>query len=103
LEGQELPINFVFDAKNPKYKVVVRAYTFGQFRLQLCEWFEENIVREACTYDRMTAIKVKDEIAMADDPEAYLNSLAKPWNCEYPNGRIRLDNMPPISIKGSDA
>ena len=49
LESQELPINFVFDAKNPKYKVVVRAYTFGQFRLKLCEGTEYNLVREACT------------------------------------------------------
>lgn len=98
MEDVELPINFRFEAINAYYWVIVRQYLLGQFRLQLIKWdlFDVNgiIVRECCTYDRMTAVKTKDAICQAVDPEAYLQSLATEYNCEGPGQRIRLDNKP---------
>ena len=42
----------------------------------------------------MTALR----LTVADDPEAFCRELAQPWNCESPNGRIRLDNEPPPDV-----
>ena len=93
-EDVELPINFQFKHPNGKHLLVIRQYLYGQWRLQLCKLTEEEIVREACTYKRETAVAIKDAIHNAEDPEAYMESLAAGWNCEFKGGRIRLDNKP---------
>jgi hypothetical protein len=97
MEDVELPINFEFKCKNQDYRVVVREYLFGQWRLQLVshsrhstQW--DKIEREACTYHITTAIKVRDEISDAADPKGYMEGLATAYNCEGPGQRIRLDN-----------
>lgn len=94
------PIEFevAFDCINKDYKVVARAFTFRQFRLQLLRKHfatgQFEIVREMCTYELMTAITMRDGICSCTRPEEYMESFARPWNCEVKGGRIRLDNKP---------
>lgn len=84
------------------YIVRVRAYLFGQYRIQLIDermpdLFTEGegtIVRELCTYQAKTAGTVAARIAAAADPEAEAETYAAPHNCEGKGGRIRLDNVP---------
>lgn len=84
------------------YIVLVQPYLLGQFRIQLCDkrkpdpWAPKDgqIVREMCTYDGPKATEIIATLVTCDDPEAYCESLSKPWNCEHPGGRIRLDNKP---------
>lgn len=97
MEDVELPLNFTFKCKNQGYYVVIRQFLFGQYRLQLVKRnaLDGDIVREACTYDLLTAIGTRDAICAADIPEAYMESLATKDNCEYQGGRIRLDNGKP--------
>jgi hypothetical protein len=78
---------------NTEYRVTIRAYALGQHRIQLCKGSEYNIVREACTYKGDVASHLTIELIKAKDPEALMESLAKPWNCEAKGGRIRLDNV----------
>lgn len=80
---------------NPEYDVEVWAYLLGQYRIQLSKGHPYTIVRECCTYEKGTALAVVVHLAASEDPEAYLESIAKPYNCEGPKGRIRLDNEPP--------
>lgn len=100
MEEVELPLNFRFKAKNPYYTVVVWEFLFQQRRIQLLKWDPIDldgdgvIVREACTYDLLKAIQIKDAICQADDPEGYMESLATKDNCEGPGMRIQLDNKP---------
>jgi len=88
------------DMANGNYTVLVRPYTFGQFRIQLTDLRITDdyapsghgaIVREMCTYKQDTMEKITSGLAQARDPEVYAESLVKPGNCEGPGGRIRLD------------
>lgn len=94
MTDQELPIDFQFKHPNGKHLIVVREFLFGQFRLQLCKGDEFGIVRECCTYQRPSAVMVKDLLLNSEDPEAALQDFAKPWTCEGPGLRIRLDSKP---------
>src|SRR5215203_4321209 len=91
-EDKYLPIDFQFQHPNKIHILIVRENLFKQFRLQLCKDDEYNIVREACAYHRHIAVAVKDLILSSDDPEKKLGDFAKPYNCDGPGGRIRLDN-----------
>jgi hypothetical protein len=91
----ELPINFQFKHPNGHHLLIIREFLIGQWRLQLCFQTEELIVREACTYKREVAVAVKDAYLQSGLPEVYFESLSKPWNCEGPEQRIRLDNTAP--------
>lgn len=88
---------------NPKYSILVHSYLGGQFRIQLTRvdlpdsYAPEGhgtIVREMCTYHRTTALAVVADLGGSDDPEKTARGYARPWNCESPGGRIRLDNKP---------
>lgn len=89
--------------KNPDYTVLVHGYFLGQFRIQLTDRTlpapgapegHGDIVRELCTYKPEIMEQTLAELAAAADPPSYCESKARPWNCEYPGGRIRLDNVP---------
>lgn len=77
---------------NKAYSLAIRGYLWGQHRLQLMKGDDKHIVREACTYSSSLAGNIAMALMEADDPEAYMESLAKPWNCEGNGLRIRLDN-----------
>lgn len=86
---------------NAAYTVLVKGNFGGQFRIQLTDVAKPDpgappghgsIVRELCTYKQATAVETTTAIAMSLDPEGYCEGLARPWNCEYEGGRIRLDN-----------
>lgn len=77
--------------KNPAYRVEVWPYMFGQFRIQLLNDASLDILRECCTYESARCREVLVGLAQADDPPAYLETLATPHNCEGKGGRIRLD------------
>lgn len=85
------------------HTLIVMPYLFGQFRVQLTRLDRPDtfappghgsIVRELCTYDPHLAGHVVFLLRLSADPEASCEELAKPWNCEYPGGRIRLDAKP---------
>lgn len=86
---------------NPRYSILVWPYAFGQYRIQLTDTTRQapfapaghgEIIRELCTYSPETMKQVVAELRQAGDPESVCQSLARPWNCEYIGGRIRLDN-----------
>ena len=94
---------FSGDMANESYTVLVRIFLFGQYRIQLTCLDQPDpyapighgsIVRELDSYDQTQAILTCLRLRESEDPEAYCESLAKPFNCEYPGGRIRLDNTP---------
>lgn len=80
---------------NGEYRVEVWSYAFGQYRIILMRRDDPiTMVRQMCTYKRGMFTKTVIELASAGDPESYCEALAKPWNCEAPGARIRLDNTP---------
>ncbi len=85
------------------YGIIVRNYMFGQYRIQLTDARRPDpdappghgaIVRELCTYKFPTMRAATLAMAVANDPEAYCESLANKWNCDGGTGRIRLDTLP---------
>ena len=85
---------------NENYNVLVYKYALGQMRLQLCDkrlpdrdapCAAGSIVREMCTYKLDTAVRVLSDLMASSEPEEYCRSLESPTRCEYPRGRIRLD------------
>lgn len=91
------------DMSNDEYSILIRPYAFGQYRIQLTNVTRPalgapeghgDIVREMCTYKADTMREVTKGLAAAGDPEAYCETLVRPYNCEYKGGRIRLDNRP---------
>lgn len=88
------------------HTLLIQGYAYGQFRIQLTRLggLEDrtappghgSIVRELCTYSGQTAGSVALLLRLSSDPEGACELLAKPWNCEYPGGRIRLDNTKPL-------
>ena len=83
---------------NKDYAVQVWPYLFGQFRIQLFQRStpdgEGGLVREMCTHQSETTVKISLDLKQSPDPEAFCESLARPWNCEGPGARIRLDSQP---------
>lgn len=86
-----------------RHTVVVRPYTYGQYRIQLTRIDRPDpfappghgsIVRELCTYSPGMAADVVLKLRLAADPEGFCETLAHPGNCEYRGGRIRLDTAP---------
>jgi len=86
---------------NPQYSILVMPFTFGQFRIRLTDLLNPDafappghasIVQDMCTYKKQTAESVLEKLKTAEDPLKAARSYAKPWNCEYEGGRIRLDN-----------
>jgi len=84
------------------YSVLIRPYLGGQYRIQLCGLYRSfpddtypeghgDIIREMCTYESFTAGKVLAHLRKSKDPERFCRKLTKPWNCEGPGQRIRLD------------
>ncbi len=92
-ESEIKPLVIIPPAKmaNRKYYLMVWPYLGGQFRIHLIPKWSKNPIRECCTYKMGTAIEVTGKLSQATDPEAFLQSLATPENCEGPGGRIRLD------------
>lgn len=80
------------------FRVEVWPYALGQYRIMLIQGDEDvafpNVIRQMCTYSLLTAGLVVGKLMQAVDPVEFCKSLEKPWNCEYPGGRIRLDNTP---------
>lgn len=80
------------------YHIEVWPYMLGQYRIMLIHGTDvsgfPHVTRQMCTYQRETAIDTMVKLSLAEDPEAFCRELEKPWNCEYPGGRIRLDNRP---------
>jgi hypothetical protein len=79
------------------YRVEVWPYTFGQYRIMLIHGDNPhvggpNVIRQMCTYQRAVCTDICSDLLLAADPEQYCRQLEKPWNCEGPGGRIRLDN-----------
>lgn len=88
------------EMKNPRYSIAVWAYMLGQYRIQLEDHHNPtyapqghgDIIRELCTYQKSRMELTVEAFRISEDPPAYAESLVKPWNCEGPGGRIRLDN-----------
>lgn len=81
--------------RNPDYGLVARVYSFGQYCIQLCRADRAaTIVRALCTGSARTALRVAEEIAAAENPEAQVERYARLCACEAPGGRIRLDSRP---------
>ncbi len=89
---------------NKYYTIGVQRYALGQFRIQLMDLRQPDsyapeghgaIVQEMCTYQQPTMKSVIEKLRGAKDPLEVARSYAKPWNCEFEGGRIRLDNKPP--------
>jgi hypothetical protein len=79
------------------YRIEVWPYTFGQYRIMLIKGSNPhlggpNVIRQMCTYQRGVCVQTCIDLLTTADPELYCRQLEKPWNCEYPGGRIRLDN-----------
>ena len=94
---------------NKYYTIGVQRYMMGQYRIQLCDlrvpdsYAPEghgSIVQEMCTYRQPMLKSVVQKLRAAEDPLAVARGYAKPWNCEFEGGRIRLDTEPP---EGADA
>lgn len=89
-----------------RHSILIRPYAYGQLRIQLTRTDRPDgyappghgsIVRELCTYEPRTAVRVVTLMRVAADPEAYCRTLETPHNCEAPGrGRIRLDNRAPF-------
>lgn len=88
------------------HTLIVMPFAYGQFRIQLTRLDRPDpfapighgsIVREMCTYSPHTAGNIVLMLRLAADPEAYARELERPWNCEHPGGRIRLDNCEPYT------
>lgn len=88
------------EMKNPRYSVSVWSYLLGQYRIQLEDHNNPiyapkghgDIIRELCTYQKSTMELTVEAFRISDNPPVYAESLAKPWNCEGSEGRIRLDS-----------
>lgn len=88
------------EMKNPRYSIAVWAYLLGQYCIQIEDHSHPiyapqghgDIVRELCTYSKSRMELTVEAFRLSDDPIIYAESLANPWNCEGPGGRIRLDN-----------
>lgn len=88
------------EMKNPRYSITVWSYLLGQYRIQLEDHFNPtsapaghgDIIRELCTYKKSMMELTAEAFRLSDHPPTYAESLAKPWNCEGPGGRIRLDS-----------
>ncbi len=84
--------------KNDRYEIFIVPYTFDQYRIQICDntiLVDDlpNIIREMCTYQETTKIKVVKDLIESEDPLITADTYAKPYNCEGRGGRIRLDNQ----------
>lgn len=94
--------------KNPRYSITVWSYLLGQYRIQLEDHFNPtsapeghgDIIRELCTYKKSMMELTVEAFRLSDHPPTYAESLAKPWNCEGPGGRIltRQSNWWPSRI-----
>lgn len=88
------------EMKNTRYSISVWSYTYGQYRIQLEDHQNPimapvghgDIVREFCTYKKHAMELTVEALRLSDDPPAYAASLERPWNCDGPGGRIRLDS-----------
>lgn len=88
------------EMKNTRYSIAVWAYLLGQYRIQIEDHFNPtfapnghgDIIRELCTYSKSKMELTVEAFRLSNDPPAYAESLAKPWNCEDAGGRIRLDS-----------
>ena len=89
--------------QNKNYSILVYPFTFGQFRIRLTNvkikdsYAPEghgSIIREMCTYKNATMIETVGKLMESKEPEKTAESFATPYNCEFPGGRIRLDNEP---------
>lgn len=81
------------------YRIEIWPYLFGQYRVMLIKGENRfglgpNVVRQMCTYAPEIAVKVCAKLVKSPNPEKFCRRLERPWNCEYPGGRIRLDNKP---------
>ena len=89
--------------QSPRHGILVWPYLLGQYRIQLTRIDQRDpfapaghggIVEQMCTYKPARAAEIVLALIVQDDPEAFVRSLARPWNCDGPGGRIRLDNEP---------
>ena len=90
--------------------ILVRAYAIGQFRIQITDISQGtgilgappghgDIVQEMCTYKSHTMVRAVAELMSVKDPVKLARSWAKPHNCEFPGGRIRMDNEPAVEFR----
>jgi len=79
----------------PGLHVEVHPYLLGQFRIMLMAgpWEQSPPLRQMCTYRPEVMEQMVDLLVAAPDPVAFCKTLERPWNCESPGGRIRLDNV----------
>ncbi|MGA3170327.1 MAG: hypothetical protein ABSE62_04880 [Chthoniobacteraceae bacterium] len=86
--------------RNPRYTLMVFSFVLGQFRIQITDKEVPDtdapeghggIVCEMCTYHANTMARVVRQLRMDEDPLALARSWERPWNCEGPGCRIRLD------------
>ena len=105
------PPLFEGQCNDEHHTVLVIAYNFGQIRIRITDkrkpdsWAPEghgSIVRELDSYKKDVAADCISMLMGSDDPMAYAESLAKPWNTSFVGDRIRLDNEPsrygPVSL-----
>lgn len=97
------PLIEITTLRNPHYTILVWPFMYGQYRIQLTDKRQPDffapdghgaIVQQLCTYSGPRFVETCVLLGTADDPLALARSWARPWNCESPGGRIRLDNEP---------
>jgi len=106
LEPADLPPLLQFrgdEMQNEDFTILVFHFLLGQFRIKITDLRlpdltapegHGSIVQELCTYQHATLARVITELRHSPDPLELARSWAKPFNCEYRGGRIRLDNQP---------
>lgn len=86
----------------PDYSIYVVGALFGAYTINLCRRFEGvecwrghgSIVRVLMTARPSRCISVLAHLHQSPDPEACCRHMAKPWNTDHPDDKIRLDNEP---------
>lgn len=89
------------EMKNSQYSISVWQYLMGQFRIQIEDHNAPtlgpeghgSVVVELDTYKKKVLEKVIQELQSSESPLKYTEGLKKPWNSDFPNDRIRLDNV----------
>jgi hypothetical protein len=88
---------------NPRFTILVYHYLLGQFRIQITDTELQDetapeghgsIVQEMCTYRTRKLAEVITLLRYSPDPLQLARTWAKPFNCDFHGGRIKLDNQP---------
>lgn len=110
-EDKPLLILTAAECKDPNRAVVIYPAFYGMLRICVCDKRFEGlgappgtggIIRILETYNPLTASKVTITLRDAEDMEKAAEAYARPWNCEGPGGKIRLDTEEKDRVKDKD-